>query len=53
MCLAVYLASSNVLPPIAWDKEAPAFESVTPGDLESSSFQLQELQFLRVVDDGA
>lgn len=137
MCLAVYLASSNPLPPIAWDKDAPAFylepvpegeavhrqfslphvyyagshegcgcgfsrhgeideeaerrqanyaalarvlrsalsggaktelftcwegdqhkqpetfESVTPSDLESSSFQFQELQFLRVVYDGA
>jgi hypothetical protein len=137
MCLAVYLASSNVLPPIAWDQDAPAFylepvpeggevhqqfslpyvyyagshegcgcgfsrsgetgeeierhqanyaalarvlratlsggakaelftcwegdqgtqpeisESVTPDELESSSFQLKELQFLRVVEDGA
>jgi hypothetical protein len=137
MCLAIYLASSNLLPPIAWDEDAPAFylepvpgseevhqqfslphvyyagshdgcgcgfakggytgeeierrqanyaalarvlraalsggakaelftcwegdqgkrpeisESVTPDELESSSFQLKELQFLRVVEDGA
>jgi hypothetical protein len=47
MCLAVYIASSNLLPPVAWDKDAPAFylESVPAGEAVHRQFSLPHVYY--------